>query len=149
MPKLKTLVNNQKGVSQRKLCLKFGINQSTIDHQFKKTNIKYRKCEKASKYTTEQQIKAKKRSRKLVNQLYNRKLLMVINDEKYFCFAGDNMPGNSRYYINIKETCPESVCFEGEKKFPKKLLMWIAVSDCGMSMPLFCTSKAVAINTSI
>ena len=112
-------------------------------------NIKYRKCEKTPKYTIEQQIKAKKRSRKLVNQLYNTKSLLVIDDEKYFCFAGDNMPGNSGYYTNNKKTCPESVHFIGKEKFPKKLLMWIAISDRGMSEPLFRTSKAVAINSSI
>ena len=57
------------------------------------------------------------------------------------------MPGNSGYYTNIKETCSESVCFVRKGKFQKKL--WIAVSDHGMSEPLFRTSMAVAINTSI
>ncbi|XP_065667819.1 uncharacterized protein LOC136088090 [Hydra vulgaris] len=112
-------------------------------------NIKYRKREKTPKYIIERQIKAKKRSRKLVNQLYNTKSLLVIDDEKYFCFAGNNMPGNSGYYTNNKKTCPESVRFIGKKKFPKKLLMWIAISGRGMSEPLFRTSKAVAINSSI
>ena len=111
-------------------------------------NIQYRKHEKIPKYTIEQQIKAKKR-RELVNQLYNMKSLLVIDDEKYFCFAGDNMPGNSGYYTNIKRNIPRSVCFVGKEKFLKKLLMWIAISDCGMSKPLFHISKAVAINTSI
>ena len=59
------------------------------------------------------------------------------------------MPGNSGYYTNNKKTCPESVHFIGKEKFPKKLLMWIAISDCGMSEPLFRTSKAVEINSSI
>ncbi|XP_065664690.1 uncharacterized protein LOC136086324 [Hydra vulgaris] len=112
-------------------------------------NIKYRKREKTPKYTIEQQIKAKKRSRKLVDQLYNTKLLLVIDDEKYFCFAGDNMPGNSGYYTNNKKTCPESVRCIGKEKFPKHLLMWVAISDRGMSESLFRTSKTVAINSSI
>ena len=43
------------------------------------------------------------------------------------------MTGSSEYYTNIKETCPASVRFVGKEKSPKKLLMWIAVSDCGMS----------------
>ncbi|XP_065659003.1 uncharacterized protein LOC136083528 [Hydra vulgaris] len=126
---LTRLVNNGKGVSQRKIGIKFGVNQSTTGCQLKKTNIKYRKREKTPKYTIEQQIKAKKRSRKLVNQLYNTKSLLVIDDEKYFCFAGDNMPGNSGYYTNNKKICPKSVRFIGKEKFPKKLLMWIAISD--------------------
>ena len=146
---LTRLVNYRKGVSQRKIGIKFGVNQSTIGRQLKKKNIKYRKREKTPKYTIEQQIKAKKRSRKLVNQLYNTKSLLLIDDEKYFCFAGDNMPGNSGYYTNNKKTCPESVRFIGKEKFPKKFIMWIAISDRGMSEPLFRTSKTVAINSSI
>ena len=47
-------------------------------------NIQYRKCEKTPKYTIRQQIKAKKRNRKLVNQLCNTKSYLVIDDEKYF-----------------------------------------------------------------
>ncbi|XP_065652787.1 uncharacterized protein LOC136080106 [Hydra vulgaris] len=146
---LTRLVNNRKGVNQRKIGIKFGVNQSTIGRQLKKMKIKYRKREKTLKYTIEQQIKAKKRRRKLVNQLYNAKSLLVIDDEKYFCFAGDNMPGNSGYYTNNKKTCPESVRFIEKNKFPKKLLMWIAISDRDMSEPLFRTSKSVAINSSI
>ncbi|XP_065650412.1 uncharacterized protein LOC136078563 [Hydra vulgaris] len=61
------LVNNRKGVSQKKRGIKFGVNQSTIGRQLKKMNIKYKKREKTPKYAIEQQIKAKKRSRKLVN----------------------------------------------------------------------------------
>ena len=105
---LKRLVNNRKGISQRKLGLKFGLNQLTIGCQFKKLNIQYRKREKTAKSTIEQQIKAKKRIRKLVNQLYNTKSLLVIDDEKYFYFEGDNLPGNSGYYTSINETSPES-----------------------------------------
>ena len=64
------------------------------------------------------------------------------------------MPGNSGCYTKIKcmpinKNCPESVCFVGKDKFLKKLLMWIAVYNRGMSEPLFCTSKVVTINTSI
>ncbi|XP_065642672.1 uncharacterized protein LOC136074294 [Hydra vulgaris] len=59
------------------------------------------------------------------------------------------MPGISGYFTNNKKTCPESVRFIGKEKFPKKLLIWIAISGRGMSEPLFRTSKAEAINSSI
>ena len=51
---LTRLVNNRKGVSQRKIGIKFGVNQSTIGRQLKEMNIKYRKREKTPKYTIEQ-----------------------------------------------------------------------------------------------
>ena len=114
---LKKFINNRKGVSQRKLGLKFDVKQSTIGRKFKKMNIQYRKCEKTPKYTIEQQIKAKKRGRKLANQLYNKKSLLIIDDEKYFCFAGDNKPGNSGYCTNIIEICSGSFRFVRKKNY--------------------------------
>ncbi len=43
-----------------------------------------------------------------------------MDDEKYFTFDGDNMPGNDRYYSKDKNTCPDNVRFVGKDKFPKK-----------------------------
>ena len=85
----------------------------------------------------------------MFNQLYNTKSLLVIDDGKYFCFKDDNEPGNSGYCTSIKETSSESVRFLRKEKFPKKLIMWIVVSDRDISEPLFRTSTAVATNTSI
>ena len=55
------------------------------------------------------------------------------------------MPGNAGYYTQNKTSCPESVRFAGKEKFPKKLLMWLAISERGMSQPLFRKSEALAI----
>ena len=85
-------------------------------------NIQYRKREKAPK-------KAKKRIRKLVNQLYNTKYFWSSMMKNTFVL---HMAGNSEILHKYK-----------------KLLMWIAVSDPGMSEPFFRTFKAVTINTSI
>ena len=60
-----------------------------------------------------------------------------MDDEKYFCFDGDNMPGSARYYTNDKEKCSDDVRFYENEKFLKKILMWIAISNRVMSKPLF------------
>ena len=59
-----------------------------------------------------------------------------MNDEKQFCFDGDNMPGSARYYTNDKAKCSDDVRFIGKEKNPQKILMWIAVSNRGMSKPI-------------
>lgn len=64
-------------------------------------------------------------------------------------FNGDNYPGNDFFYTNDLNKCPESVRFKGKEKFPQKILVWIALSERGMSEPLFQESKAEAINGSI
>ena len=72
----------------------------TIGRQIKKLGIEDYASEKTPKYTEEQAVKAKKRSRKLVNLLYQSKAEIIIDDEKYFCLNGDNMPGSARYYTD-------------------------------------------------
>ena len=61
--KLKRLVNNRKGVSQRKLGKKFNKHHTTIGRQIQKLGIDDYAREKTPKYTEEQAVKAKKRSR--------------------------------------------------------------------------------------
>jgi hypothetical protein len=56
-----------------------------------------------------------------------------MDDEKYFRFSGDRMPGNDGYYTRDKNTCPDDVRFIGEDKFPKQMLVWIAISEDGAS----------------
>jgi len=147
--KLKRLVNHRKGVSQRKLGYKFHKSQRTIGRQIQKLGIEDHAREKTPKYTEKQAIKAKKRSRKLVNLLYQSKAEIIMDDEKYFCLNGDNMPGSARYYTDDKSKCSDDVRFIGKNKYPQKILMWLAISNRGMSIPYFRPSKSVAINTEI
>ena len=65
--------------------------------------MKARKREKAPKTTPQQQDKARKRSRKLVNILYRENPSIIIDDEKYFYFSNDSMPSNNIYYSDDKE----------------------------------------------
>ena len=53
------------------------------------------------------------------------------------------------YYINDKSTSPDSIRFDEKEKFPIKVLVWIAISERGMSKPLFRRSKSVVINSNI
>ena len=48
-----------------------------------------------------------------------------------------------------KEKCPEYVRFDGKEKFPKKVLMWVAISERGMFKPLFRSSKSTAICSNV
>ena len=99
--------------------------------------IDYRKREKTPKYSALQHEKAKNLSKKLSNMLYRSPCSLIFEDEKYFTLAGDNMPGNAGYLTNDKSTCPDSVRFAGKEKFPKKVLVWIAIFDRGMSLTLY------------
>ena len=147
--RLKRLVNNRTGVSQPRLGRKFGVHHTTIGRQIAKMKISYRKREKTAKYKPKQQQKTEELSGKLANNLYRSSCLIIMDDEKYFTFSGDNMPGNSGYYSNDKSICPDEVRFIGREKFPTKILVWIAISARGLSKPLIRPSKSEAINSEI
>ena len=68
---------------------------------------------------------------------------------QYFCFNDDSMPGSVRYYTNDKAQCSDDVRFIEKGKYPKKILMLIAISHRGISKPYFRLSKSVARNTDI
>src|SRR5690242_19033186 len=65
---------------------------------------------------------------------------------KNILFKGDQMPGNSGFYTNDIRQCPDIVKFKGKEKFPQKVLVWIAISEKGLSKPLIVTSKSFSIN---
>lgn len=147
--KLKRLVNHRTGISQRRLGRKFDVHHTTICRQLAKMSISYRKREKTPKYKPDQQQRTEKLSGKLANNMYRSSCSLIIDDEKYFTFSGHNMPGNAGYYSNDKSNCPDEVRFAGKEKFPTKILVWIAISDRGMSKPLIRPSNAEAIKSDI
>ena len=144
--RLKRLTNNRCDVSQRKLASKFDTSLSTICRQLSKLNIKHWKREKTPKYTPKKAKKARVLSRKLRNTLYSKKSLIIMDDEKYFRFSSTY---NNGYYSTDKNNCPDSVRFLGEEKFPGMLLMWIAISERGISEPFFARTRSETITSEL
>jgi hypothetical protein len=147
--KLKKDVNNKVGVSQRFLALKEKCNQSTICRNIKKTGIKYRKRTKTPSYTEKQLKIVPKLCRKLVRTVFPSEMSIVLDDEKYFQLYHHETPGNSGFYTDDIEMCPDNVKYKAKEKFPKKILVWLAISDRGVSKPFITFSKGPAINGQI
>ena len=131
MNQLKRLTKNRKRVSQRRL------------GRLSKINISCFKCEK------KMADKAKNLCKKLVNLLYRSSCCLVLDDEKYFTYDGSIMQGNDNYYTNDKSKCPDSVHLAGKEKYPDKIRVWVAISNSGLSKPLFPPSKSKAVNSDI
>lgn len=72
MNDLKGRAKNRLGVStRRRLASKFKVSNATISLNLNKLSLKYRKRQKAPKYTEEKAKKVQKKSRKLVNKSIN------------------------------------------------------------------------------
>ena len=69
-----------------------------------------------------------------------------MDDEKYLTISNHNMPATTRYYTMNKDTCPDNVRFKGQDKYPVKVLVWIAISERGMTKPFVHLQKSAAIN---
>ena len=99
--KVKRLVNNKSGVSQRKLAHKLNVSQSTIHRSIKRTGIFYRKKKRAPKATEGQKQRQIERLEILCAEdgmfSYGDQRDIVIDDESYFTLSGAGMPGNSGF----------------------------------------------------
>lgn len=57
---------------------------------------------------------------KFVNVLFGKKLSILMDNEMYFTFGNNQIPGNSRFYIGNIDTSPDYIRFRGDDKLTKK-----------------------------
>ena len=126
-------VNNRCGVSQRKIARRFRVHQSTISRNLnKRTYIRIRKRRPAPMMDSIDQYN---RAKQNCGKLY-RKLLhgcdLILDDEKYFTLAGNNVNGNQQFYSTDPTAAPEYIRFQ-KKKFETKIVVWMAMSSKSVS----------------
>ena len=131
------------GVSQRKLSKKYGIAQSYVCKILKQEGVKYRKRQKGPNPSESQQKTQKTRLRKLTRDVLKAQTTpdIVMDDESYFTFSGSEMPANRGFYAGAGDAVPDAVRIAPQGKFPRKLLVWIAISPRGVTTPVICPSR--------
>ena len=76
--------------------------------------------------------------------------LIVMDDEKYFGPTGYQMSGNIHFYSSDHTQSPTEVKNRAKSKFEPKVLLWIAISEGGISSPTILTSETgISINTEV
>jgi transposase len=125
---------NRLGMSTRKLARRYNVDKSTIYRHLRGMGAISRARVKVPEYTDEQRRRSEERAKKLSNSLRNR--ILIMDDESYFPMKSDYIPGNNRFYTMDFTTAPEDVKFI-RKKFPTRLLVWLAISTKGVSSPFF------------
>lgn len=135
--------SDKKGVTSRKLARKFNIDRSYVSKLLAKGQVKWHRRERAPAATPEQEQKQRARCRKLSRERLPAKsdISIIMDDESFFPFKHDEMPGNAGYYTSDKENTPPEVRYRRKKKFPPKLLVWMAISDRGYSELFFVPNK--------
>ena len=144
--KLVKMFNNADGISQRQEAKKINCDHSYVCKSLKKLGIKCRKKKKSPKYINENIGKIRSQCRWLVKN-YG-KLDFILDDEKYFPLSASHIPGNDIFYSQDPKSAPAEIKFKGKKKFEAKLMLWIAISNKGISAPYF-REGGLAINQQI
>lgn len=88
--------------------------------------------QKAPAYTAEQITLVKKHCRWMHDHYQGK--VFVVDDEKYFTLSGTQ---NDSYYARSAAEAPENVKFKQCVKYEKKLLVYLAASERGISEPFF------------
>ena len=128
--KLKKMVNNKTGVSQRKLGRTFQVDHKTISNHIKRLGIKVRKRKRAPKQTPEQVQRQDQRLQNLIQTSFSEdsQCEIVMDDESYFTLDGTGMPGNDIFYTKDITKTPNDVKFRRQAKFPTKIMVWGVIS---------------------
>lgn len=141
LTRLKRLVNKKTGISLRRIGPKFKVSYQTISNHLKALGIRYYKKQRAPKYTDKQLGEIPTRARRLYRTLSNNDFELIMDDEKYFLLQDQSVPTNRGFYTCDKRATPPEVKFKRTQKFEPKILVWIAISEKGISKPFFSKQK--------
>lgn len=137
------------GVSQRQLAKKFNVSKTCIQQNLVKMNIKRFKRQKAPKYTEKQLAVIPKLCRKLDRMFRADHDAIVMDDEKYFTFSNSTLSGNAGFYTDNIHNTPAEVRFAAKQKFEPKVLVWVAISEQGVSQAFMSSTKGFALNSKV
>ena len=128
---------NEVGVSYRLIGRQTGVHNMTVKKVLIEAGVERKKRKKCPKSDENQ----KKRQRIRLNKLRKtflkptNGLEVIMDDESYFTTDGSDTTLNDFYYTNPVLPVPENVKFKPKAKFPKKALVWVALSSKGFSEP--------------
>ena len=142
--RLNTMFNHRDGVSTRQAARKFKCDHSLIIKTLsRKTDIKHIKKKKIPLRTDKQQERIPGCCDRLYRKLQGKSCLL--DDESYFTLTNSSVCGNDGFYSNNLQKTPASVKYRAKAKFEQKLLVWLCVSERGISKP-FIAPSGLAIN---
>lgn len=142
--KLRSKFNHRSGCSQNAVARKYGCTQQYISYLLKKyTHIRCYKKYKRPLLTSLQKHQARPKCRAMYFKYGKQDFIM--DDESYFTLDHSCQPGNDIFYSDDISKTPDKVKYDFRKKYPSKLLVWIAISPKGIAKPIFRPS-GLAIN---
>ena len=144
--RLKKDFNHTSGMSPRQSARKFNISQQRVCKILQNNGICARKKMRIPSRTEQQKTVARAKCGNLY--LKNQGISWVLDDESYFTLSHSTINGNDIFYSSNSAETPASVKYTPLKKFEPKLLVWVCVSEKGISAPIF-RQSSMAVNKTV
>lgn len=147
--KLKRMTEGKVATSLRTLGREVGATGQTVKKYLANMDIHIRKRKSRPLVSELQAMTQRQRLNRMVTSIFpsNRDVAVVMDDETYLTLDGNDWQGTSYFTSPTKEVSSE-VKFISHTKFPKKVLLWLTISEKGISKPLFFRS-GLAVNGDI
>ena len=130
-------------LSSRDVAKKVQMSQSYVQKVKSRADLKSYKGQAAPNRDAKQNLSAKRRARKLYNDLMTKFECVVLDDETYIKADFKQIPGQEFYTSKSRRDAPEDCKVKKRSKFPKKILVWQAICSCGKRSRSFITTGTV------
>ena len=147
LTRLKRLVNKRTAISLCRLAPRFKVSYQTVSNHLKAMGIRYYEKQRAPKYTDKQLEEVPTRARRFYRMLSNNDFQLIMDDEKYFLLQDQSASTNRGFYTSDKRITAPQFKFKRTQKFESKILVWIAISEKGISKPFFSKQKQAVSQT--
>jgi len=144
--KIRRFASDKLGRGIRKIAKKFEMSPSTVYRILKRETIIYRRRKRAPKYTEKQLAEIPSKARRLYRYDLRPNRVIILDDEKYFTFHNDSDPQNVGFWSKNHSAAPNHVKYKKIKKFPEKVLVWVAISERGISDAYVIRRSSVSID---
>lgn len=137
------------GKSYRQLGKKYNCDKNTIKKYLESMGVQ-RKKKKIAPFTTAKQQKVIKYRLCELSRNYfssSSEYKCVMDDESYFTVEGNEWQ-SKHYFESSTHKAPEKAKFIQKTKFPGKVLLWLAISENGVSEPVF-FKGGLAVNAQV
>ena len=135
--RLKRLVNHHTGISLRKVARKFDVHRRTIQRELNRMEIQYCKKKWVPLCRKKQFEEVPMRAGRLYRTLTSIDFELIMNDEKVFTVINESVSTNRGFYTTDPDVSPAEVKFKRTQKYSAKVMVWIALSEKGISEPFF------------
>lgn len=132
------------GLSLRDRAIKYKTSKSNVHRLRRRSGLKCYRAIKHPNRTEKQNLTAKKRARKLYDEvLRNFNGCIVMDDETYIKCDFKQVNGQKFYLSTMRGNVPEKFKYVCLDKFARKMMVWQAICSCGRKSQAYVTSSTM------